>query len=265
MSPKQTDETKKQCIQELRDKISADTDDSFIKSDGYLLNWLEEKKYKVDKAEKAIKLSLQWRKDNKIDTILSENFDESWLPSKYEFIGNDKAGRPVILSYSKFEEVTEQMMAEAMEKALKEKDNSVRYGYFMAEKVGQAIRDAAKITSNPVGSVTVLGDMKSVKFTDYTKYVTKVLPLVRDTMKTFEDNYPGICHELIIVNAPKKAIRLLLTMLRPVIRSDLLDKVTVYGRKPEKWKPILLEKIDANVLPQRYGGTRDDIVQSANL
>jgi len=106
--------------------------------------------------------------------------------------------------------------------------------------------------------------MKGIKLTDFTKYVKKVLPLALDTLKTFEENYPGIMHELILVNAPKKAIRLVLTMLRPVVKTELLDRVHVYGRKSHKWIPILLAKIDTNVLPTRLGGTKDDNIVIAN-
>lgn len=47
-------------------------------------------------------------------------------------------------------------------------------------------------------------------------------------------------------------------ILRPLVSEKTANKVVIYSHDAEEWKKALLEEIDADQLPQCYGGTMTD-------
>ena len=58
-------------------------------------------------------------------------------------------------------------------------------------------------------------------------------------------------------SAPK-LFTVIYNMMRPFMHQVTIDKVCVYGFDKNEWKSALLKDIDADQLPEHYGGTMTD-------
>lgn len=51
---------------------------------------------------------------------------------------------------------------------------------------------------------------------------------------------------------------ILWAIVKPFLHSATIEKVRIYGSNAEEWRAALLEEIDADQLPEYYGGTQTD-------
>jgi len=145
----------------------------------------------------------------------------------------------------------------------------MRYAYYYMEWYFKQLRDLdvfnkkSSQTGEPLHAGVFIGDCKGadmvekeLAFADFVKFSTFAFPYAMDVYKIWNRHYPGLVHGVYMVNAPKRMAKFAINMARPVVRSDLLDRLHVFGRKPAKWQPLLLEKFGAQNLVERFGGTR---------
>ncbi|CAG7728531.1 unnamed protein product [Allacma fusca] len=103
----------------------------------------------------------------------------------------------------------------------------------------------------PVTQITVIQDVgglslkyvASLQFIEYLKIITE----------HFESNYPEILRKCYVINA-SRSFQLLFSILKPVMSGKTIEKVKIMT-KEEEWKPVLLDEIPADQLPECYGGT----------
>lgn len=65
-----------------------------MKKDVYLIRWLRSKYFNIRDAEKMLMDHLKWRKDNKIDRIMKEDFSDMDNKYKYHLETHDKESKP---------------------------------------------------------------------------------------------------------------------------------------------------------------------------
>ena len=68
--------------------------EDYMSSDLYLLPYIRARNFNLGEAKEMIAKTMQWRKSNKMDKILSENFQKFRREFPVFFEGVDKDGRP---------------------------------------------------------------------------------------------------------------------------------------------------------------------------
>jgi len=105
----------------------------------------------------------------------------------------------------------------------------------------------------PVQQLTVIIDAK--KFTFKMMTVPGVTEMALETIGLAETHYPDMLKLLCVVNAPKVA-KLAYKIVKPFIQEKNLQKVKIFPKLNKKVPKLLLQYIDADQLPEKYGGTK---------
>jgi len=82
---------------QFRPLVRYDLYRDYMQEDIYLMLWLRGSNLDVPKAEQMLRKAHKWRKENKIDNILNEDFTELDKLFPYILAGNDNDGRPSTL------------------------------------------------------------------------------------------------------------------------------------------------------------------------
>ena len=64
--------------------------------------------------------------------------------------------------------------------------------------------------------------------------------------------------------APKKSLSVIAKMIKPLVSSDAMDKIVIFGKKQEKWRKGLLDRISPDQLSVQYGGNKIIEARSIN-
>jgi len=227
--------------------------DCAIQREEFFLKWLQACNFNVKNAEGMLRESLEWRRENKVDEILS------WKPPKVllnylpiDCIGYDRCGGPVwINAYGRadsrgiFQSVS--------------REDYLRYFVYLAEQNGkhleelQQINDSKKIRR--IVRETAIVDLEGLSM--YQLSYKPVREVGIELTKMLQANYPDNLRRIFIINA-SKLFTISFALIKPFLGQETLDKFAIYGYDKEEWKAALLDEIAADQLPVHYGGTMTD-------
>ncbi|GFX13380.1 SEC14-like protein 2 [Trichonephila clavipes] len=195
-----------------------------------------------------LKKNLTWRKELQIDTIISD-FKPYEVLQKYisqNFIGFDKSGcciqyaaigsldgKGLFKSANQFDVL--RCVLQEMEKI------SLRLKY-KSEKSGKTVNQSIFIYNLENMTLSKATHRQSVE-------------LFVKGIQIFQDNYPEFLKNIYIINA-SVYFTIVFPIIKRILSGALLDKIIVYGK--EGWKEVLINVIDADVLPKFLGGNRTD-------
>lgn len=81
---------------------------------------------------------------------------------------------------------------------------------------------------------------------------------MRGLLGVEQPNYPESVHKIFIVNAPF-VFGFVWKLLSPFIAPRTISRISIFTiAEAEKAWQVLREEIDVELLPQKYGGNRDD-------
>ncbi|KAH0986285.1 hypothetical protein GBA52_013462 [Prunus armeniaca] len=190
-------------------------------------NFLTARDFEVNDAFEMLRNTLQWRKDNNVDSILDEDFGDD-LGSIEHMDGASREGHPVC--YSNFKLLgNEEERVQLMEKAIQKLD----------------------FKPGGVSSILLVNDLK-----DMPGPSKKELRLAtKQVVGLLQDNYPEFVARNMFINVPfwyyaYSASTLLLPFLTPRTNSKF-----VFAR-PSRVTDNLLKFIAAEELPVHYGGLK---------
>lgn len=185
---------------------------------------------------------MNWRKENEVGLILDweppSHFSEDY---PYEITGVDKDGCPVLVvpfGHWDVRKVCEQGR----------KSDYIRYVDQLFFRVVRAMRSNSPAQSKFI-MVMVPDNLSPLRQMSSTQAVEAVL----ETVRRFEANHPETLKRAFVVDTPK-VFQLIFGLIRPMINSKTLGKVTIAGGSRE-WRPALLKLIDPENLPLRLRGT----------
>ncbi|KAG7158498.1 SEC14-like protein 2-like [Homarus americanus] len=203
--------------------------------------------YNLDKAEQMLKKSMEWRKEWSTDTVLDWDVPEVLL--KYYPVGmagHDKTGLPVwIIPYGGCD------MRGLLSSV--RKNDYIRYTVRVLEASRQDMAKQTQILGYPVTQQCCIFDLDNFSL----RHVTwkPAMDVILELVQLYEANYPEFLKCAYVINAPK-VFTLAYAVIKPFLHEVTLKKIRIFGRSG--WKEALLKDIDADQLPQHWGGTNVD-------
>ncbi|KAJ7982048.1 Patellin-4 like [Quillaja saponaria] len=209
-------------------------------TDNLLLKFLMAREFKVNDALQMLKNTLQWRKENNIDSILNEDFGEDFESLGY-MNGVDRDGHPVcynILGGLANEEVCNKAFG-----TKEKRDRLLRWRIHLMEKGIQ------NLDFNPGGfsSILQINDLKDMPAPSRKEFRLTA----KQAVGILQDNYPEFVARNVFINVPFWYYAFS-ALLSPFLTQRTKSKF-VFAR-PAKVTETLLKFIAPEKLAIQYGG-----------
>jgi len=239
--------TKKQklALDEFKGMMKGRLPLEYQNEDIYLIRWLRAKNFRLREAESMLMQNLAWRKENKMDEVLKEDWSDFRKKYKYWIDGVDKQGRPIL-----FIDVGEWNL-----RAATVTGESARVGRYIDkiyEEINEKVRHMRIVEGKNVTQYYLIFDMEGFNLVE--QGCAACLPLTTRVVTTYENYYPGNNHKTAMVNTPG-TFQSLLQILKPLMSPATRNALFIYGKK-EEGVEALLKDIDADQLAIELGGTR---------
>jgi len=211
--------------------------------DQYLLRFLRARKWDLDKAEKKIRATLEFRKKWGADTILKDYtppkllvdyFPEGYLPD------TDETGHPVVLLCLGNIDLKGMMKSFSREELFK-------FKVYTMENLEDTFLQCTKNQGKLVDTITALIDMQGLSAYHLWK---PGLLLWNEFMQVEEMHYPEIVNKGYFINCPR-IFGTIYAFCKPFIDPNTRDKLDILG---SNWKERLKEIIPEHALLEEYGG-----------
>lgn len=231
--------------------FNCDEEDEFLK----LLRFLRARKFHAQHTFDFIKSDVKWRsEENRLNLRkeLAEEVLNCDVGAMYDYFptwiqGTDKQLRPV--SYRQFGkfEIWNVLKLTTMDRLLRfhawETEVALRSMYALSKKSGYNIETFVLVIDAAGWSMKLA--------------TSDAFTFIKGMANTDSDHYPERLGTMIVINAPgvlSFAWKITQSFLDPVTKS----KIRILPAVPTQWKPVLLEYIDEDQIPQQYGGTAPD-------
>ncbi|CAG7834165.1 unnamed protein product [Allacma fusca] len=224
------------------------------KIDLYLLRWLKAQNMDVKKAEKMMRESLNWRKENKCEQWLEQSFHPGISSLINLHKGRCKNGAPIacidagtadlrnfIDKFGKGESYKFVMQNMIVDEITTMKWNEDRFLGSSSDRITE---------SSFQGNVLVI-DLKNVSYRLISSM--KAIQLIKKVLTDYLNYIPELGSELILVNC--NGIILPIINMFNSLMEGRHTSVTIYGTNEKKWKEVLLQRADPDQLPESFGGT----------
>ncbi|KAK9496821.1 hypothetical protein O3M35_012950 [Rhynocoris fuscipes] len=217
--------------------------------DHFIIRWLKARNWDPVAAEKMLRASLKWREKWQADTIQdwpTPKVFEEYYPSGIS--GFDKEGSPVVIL--PFSGIDMWGMLHSVSK-----NDFIR----MAIKRFEATLDLARKQAETHG----INASKVVGILDMTGFNIKqfawrpAAEAAITLIQMYEANYPEILKACYVINV-SKVFFIAFSVVKNFLNDYTLSKIHIFKSEPHKWKPVILEQINADQLPVIYGGTMTD-------
>ncbi|KAK3205463.1 hypothetical protein Dsin_019509 [Dipteronia sinensis] len=211
--------------------------------DVVLLKFLRAREFKVNESFEMLKKTLQWRKENRIDSILEEDQDDLGSDLSYAAYMNgiDREGHPVCYNvYGVFDK------EELYQKTFGTEE---KRGQFLRWRLRLLEKGIQKLNLKPggVSSLLQINDLKNSP--GISKKELRIS--MKQAVNLLQDNYPEFVARNIFINVPFWFYALN-ALLSPFLTQRTKSKFVV--ARPAKVTETLLKYIPAEELPVQYGG-----------
>ncbi|XP_065204875.1 SEC14-like protein 4 [Planococcus citri] len=229
----------------VRDCLTEDYQDS-----EYLLRWLRDNKFDVDKAEQMLRKSIEWRREWKVDKL--KNLELPELFKRYfthGLSGFDKEGAPVVIV--PFSDLDAPGILN-----LVGSDEFITGTLKVFEYYQILARQRFSEFGPNAGKILLIIDMTGFHFKLTTK-LSEAKILGRRLTQMYQDNYPDSMKHCFLLNVTS-TFKLAFSMMSSYL-GNLKPHIKLYKASEfAKAKQDLLERVEADQLPAHYGGTMTD-------
>jgi len=227
---------------EFRERLIPQVPHDYMREDVYLIRWLRDSYFDVPLAETRLLANLVWRQENRIDTILSEDWSDMDDEYKYTVEGCSREGKPVITVQAGDWDLRRAVVT----------GKAKRMGRYFDRLYEEATSLLRKMDGNATQFITVL-DFNNLNIV--TQGCPRCINLLFGLLSTYQDHYPGYTHKVMAINTPQYALPLW-EVFRPLLDSNTRAVFSFYGKNSKEWRKSLLEDIDPSQLTKRFGGSR---------
>lgn len=211
-----------------------------------MLRFLKARKFDLDKSIQMWTDMLNWRKENRVDSIIQDFIYEEreevlkYYPHGYH--GIDKEGRPVYIERLGKVEPSKLMNVTTVDRFLK-------YHVQGFEKTfAEKFPACSVVAKRHIYSTTTILDVHGVNWMTFGKVAHD---LIMRMQKIDGDNYPETLNQMYIVNSGN-GFKLLWNTIKSFLDPRTTSKIHVLGKQ---FQSKLLEVIDSSELPDFLGGT----------
>ncbi|XP_071371774.1 SEC14-like protein 2 isoform X1 [Centroberyx affinis] len=241
LSPKQAE-----ILTEFRGRVQDILPDLPAQHDHYLLRWLRARSFNVQKAEAMIRKHLEFRRQVKADTIISD-----WKPpeviEKYVsggMCGYDREGSPVWYDVIGPLDPKGLMLSATKQDFMKTK---IRHTEMLRR---ECRRQSEKLGKN-IEAITLIYDCEGLGL----KHMWKpAIEAYGEILTMFEENYPEGLKRVFLIKAPK-IFPMAYNLVKHFLCEETRCKIIILG---DNWQEVLRKHIDPAQLPVVYGGTLTD-------
>jgi len=217
--------------------------------DRYLLRFLRARQFDVDKSEKKLRATLEFRKRWGADTIL-EDYQPPQLCIDYFpygiYAGKDHEGRAVVnLNAGTFD-------LRGLLKCLP-RNELIKNKIYVMERLERVIQGIVKETGNhKLETATVIIDCSGLSTYNLAK---NSINLFNEFMTIEEAHYPEIVNVAYIIRQPK-LFNVAYALVKNFVDPNTREKLVFCG---SNWKTQMQEQIPLETLPELYGGKAKDL------
>jgi len=210
----------------------------FQRTDGYLLRWLRGNNLDVRAATEALKKNHQWRKENKIDSILDGD-QEIPRDLPYTVSGVDKGGRPLAIhpfgkwSIRKYVISGNQHIIVRQYQRMYE--DAIRKAFLMADRNG---RD--------VDQIYVITDLQGYSIREHS--CLQCVGVTLDFARSFASGVVPFAKNITLVNTPQ-IFQPVLSLAKAIVYELPIND---YDSKKQIWQQELFKDISPDQLPAIY-------------
>ncbi|KAM9734354.1 SEC14-like protein 2 [Menidia menidia] len=214
--------------------------------DHYLLRWLRARSFNVQKAEVMIRKHVEFRKQMKVDTIISD-----WTPPEVieryvsgGMCGYDREGSPVWYDVIGPLDPKGLLMSASKQDFLRAK---VRHTELLRR---ECHKQSEKLGKN-IESITLIYDCEGLGL----KHIWKpAVEAYGEILTMFEDNYPEGLKRVFLIKAPRM-FPMAYNLIKHFLCEETRRKIIVLGAG---WQEELRRHISPQQLPVAYGGALTD-------
>ncbi|XP_040985800.1 patellin-4-like [Juglans microcarpa x Juglans regia] len=214
-------------------------------TDIILLKFLKAREFKVNDAFEMLRNTLQWRKENNIDSILKESIDSTELDMMCYMNGLDRQGHPVC--YNNFGLLGDNEMYNKMLGTEEKREKFLRWRVQLMEKGIQ------RLDFKP-GGVSSLLQISNLRNTSGPSK-KELWCSIKQVVGLLQDNYPEFVEKNIFINVPFWFYAFT-ALLSPFLTQQTRSKF-VFAR-PSKVTETLLKYIPAEEIPVHCGGLKQE-------
>jgi len=259
LPPTKTTPEQKAILEEFRTRISDLLDEFELRHDEVLLNYLIEKKFKIDKAEKLFRKAWAFRaeqnglvKDFKAPEVLE---CRKYLP--YGLAGVDKEGDYVFIARTGCADHKGIWKSAG-------KDNLFKFGVQEGERLFALYKALAIKDGRKTFKASAIIDMEDFPVAAITKpkYISFAWEIFNMGKKFVPSNTVPFVKAVYVINnksSYKSAIELAKSLCQSFGPPGVFDLAQIYGENRDEWIKALLKDIPADQLPKHWGGTKAGI------
>jgi len=243
-------------LKEFRNRVTDVLPDDFSKRDDFLIRWIRAREMDLDKAEDMLRKSMQWRKDNEIDSILKGGLDPELVEKfPYYLDGEDKQGRPVIsMPFGSWdirgfiEENGPERFVKYTNQLLENLVLGIKCRTFEKEK-----KIDNENEQQPCVQFVIISNLAGYSFRQLANM--KAIQSILQMISVYEAHYPETLGQCITINAPA-VFSILFGMMKSMMSGRTVSKITIFSSDKSQWLPAILNVVDASQIREQFGGTK---------
>ncbi|OXA44907.1 SEC14 cytosolic factor [Folsomia candida] len=233
-------------LDEFKERVVPDITKSYMKAELYLVKWLRSSRFDLDLAVERFRQNLQWRKDQSMDTIHSEDWSDMWNDDiRYYVDGRDKLGRPYALIEMRHIDIRKLVLTGKGERYLRYLDKGVDDACQLVHEVSQRYGNVSR------GNLLINLDGLNVA----QHGCVRCIPYLIRALISFLDHQPECLDKTILVNAPA-FIEQYFNLAVSLVPKEIMGNLLILGTNWNVWKPELLKYFDPDQLPRSLGGRK---------
>lgn len=229
---------------------SAEDKLGYMRSDHMLVRFLIARQWDVDRAVAMLEGHYRWLAETNMETLLKDPFPEEvhikrYYPQAYH--GTDKLGRPLYIERPGLIDMPRLLQVTTCERIL-------QYVYAQTElQIRRRLPACSLMRGEVVDKSLNIMDLEGLSFKIVTH--TTARKVVKDVVSMLQNHYPECSGRMIIINAPR-VFGIAWSFVKPQLDAKTVEKISIFGSdQREAYVQCLLDLVDADQLPQMYGGT----------
>jgi len=202
-------------------------DKTYKKEDVYLIRWLKHRNFNLDRAKGYLTNDIEWRKTEKMDEILNEDWSEIEKDIPFKHLGNDVDGKPIL--YFHFGEMDVRKLV------LQGKTNLVLRRFNQMMEWGESLVRMEQDKGKNVTRYHIIPNLKGFNARQHlcpacvTIYVQIVI--------NFESHFPLTLDTYSALNGPQ-IFQTVINAVLPFMSEENRNVIKFYAGKQE-WEPAL--------------------------